>query len=137
MIEEGDYIALSIPEFVHHSNNYKRKIIYLANYIKNKKPEIDIHLLGCTKVDILKQCNFCTSSDSTSYQSALRYGFYFKNHIDNLSYRHTLPYRQQVKEMLEFYGVEITEKRLDYYSKYAAIANKEKERYAVCCGGQE
>jgi hypothetical protein len=137
MIEEGDYIALSIPEFVHHSNNYKEKIVYLANYIKNKKPEIDIHLLGCTKMDILRQCNFCTSSDSTSYQSALRYGFYFKNHIDNISYRRTLPYRQQVKEMLEFYNVEITEKRLDYHSKYAAIANMEKKRYAACCGGQE
>jgi hypothetical protein len=137
MIEEGDYIALSIPEFVHHSNDYKEKVVYLANYIKNKKPEIDIHLLGCTKTDILKRCKFCTSSDSTSYQSALRYGFYFKNHIDNLSYRHTLPYRKQVKEMLERYGVEITEKRLDYYSKYAAIASMEKKRYAACCGGQE
>jgi hypothetical protein len=137
MIEEGDYIALSVPEFVHHSNNYKEKIVYLANYIKNKKPEIDIHLLGCTKMDILKQCNFCTSSDSTSYQSALRYGYYFKNHIDTLSYRHTLPYRKEIMGLLNYYNVETTEKRLDYYSKYAVIANIEKKRYAIFCGGQE
>jgi hypothetical protein len=137
MIEQGEYIAISVPEFVHHSNNYKGKIVYLADYIKNKKPEIDIHLLGCTKMDILKQCRFCTSSDSTSYQSALRYGFLHKNHIDNISYRYTLPYRQKMKEMLEFYEVEVTEKRLDYYSKYAALVHIEKQRFAVYCGGQE
>lgn len=44
LIEYSDYIAISVPElrFAGRSN----KVLQLALYIKNKKPEIDIHLLA-------------------------------------------------------------------------------------------
>jgi hypothetical protein len=57
----------------------------VASYIKNRKPEIDIHLLGCTEIALLKQCgSFCTSADSTTYVSGKRYGFVGKHHIRNI-----------------------------------------------------
>lgn len=82
LIEFSDYIAISVPELRHAG---KKKYVYtLATYIKNKKPEIDIHLLGCTELSLLKQCNFCTSADSTSYISRNRYGYLCGKHISNI-----------------------------------------------------
>lgn len=72
MIEFSDYIALSIPELrILQKKDYS---IRLANYIKNKKPEIDIHLLGCSEVRLLRQLDFCSSADSTSWLAPLKYG---------------------------------------------------------------
>lgn len=72
LIEFSDYIAISVPElrFMGQKNQTER----IANYIKNKKPNVDIHLLGCTELKLLKQLTFCTSCDSTSYRSLPRYG---------------------------------------------------------------
>lgn len=72
LIEFSDYIAVSIPELRFlGQKNYTERIV---NYIKNKKPEIDIHLLGCTETKLLKKLKFCSSADSTSWKSVLRYG---------------------------------------------------------------
>lgn len=72
LIEYSDYIALSIPELrLLKKKDYTYR---LANYIKNKKPEIDIHLLGCTEYKMLKQLSFCSSSDSTSWLACQIYG---------------------------------------------------------------
>lgn len=77
LIKYTDYIAISVPEWrIIRPKEYKSCVCRIANYIKNKKPEIDIHLLGCTERDLLKKCNFCTSSDSTSWLSANKYGTY-------------------------------------------------------------
>lgn len=73
LIEYSDYIAISVPEL--RFAGRKKYVPQLARYIKNKKPNIDIHLLGCTEIELLRQCNFCTSSDSTSYLASKRYGF--------------------------------------------------------------
>lgn len=82
LIEFSEYIAISVPElrFAKKSNH----VVWLANYIKNKKPSIDIHLLGCTQMNILRECKFCTSADSTSYISGKRFGFLGTKHINSL-----------------------------------------------------
>jgi hemolysin-activating ACP:hemolysin acyltransferase len=86
LIEFSDYIAISVPElrFI-GKKNYLNQI---AHYIKNKKPQIDIHLLGCTEKQKLKELNFCSSADSSSWISGVRYGqietFNGKGHIKNL-----------------------------------------------------
>jgi hypothetical protein len=77
MIEFSDYIALSIPEF--RFLGLKNKAYNISNYIKNKKPDIDIHLLGCTDNQMIKDLNFCTSSDSTSWLSLNRFGHFKYN----------------------------------------------------------
>lgn len=86
LIEFSDYIALSIPEL--RFNKKKEHLYRLASYVKNKKPEIDIHLLGFTEKSNLKKMSFCTTCDSSSWTSALRYGdletISAKGHIKNI-----------------------------------------------------
>ena len=95
MIDFAEYIAISVPELrIHKRKTYKEDTYKLASYIKNKKPSIDIHLLGCTEVGLLKTCNFCTSSDSTSYLSSSRYGTLCGYHVSRLS-------KQLLKEKTE------------------------------------
>ena len=86
LIEFSDYIALSVPEL--RFMKKKEHLYALANYIKNKKPEIDIHLLGFTEKSKLEKFKFCSSSDSTSWLAPVRYGqletVAGNNHIKNL-----------------------------------------------------
>lgn len=72
LIEFSDYIAVSVPELrFAHKRDYAARV---AGYIKNKKPSIDIHMLGCTEMPIARECRFATSCDSTSYTYGVRYG---------------------------------------------------------------
>ena len=73
LIEYSDYLALSIPEL--RFSGKKGYVQRLTQYIKNKKPGIDIHLLGCTELKLLKQLNYCTSSDSSSWTGCVRFGY--------------------------------------------------------------
>ena len=75
LIEYSDYIAFSVPELrFSHKSGYAAR---LAAYAKKRKPNIDIHMLGCTQMSIAKDCRFATSCDSTSYTYGPRYGFTF------------------------------------------------------------
>lgn len=86
IIEFSDYIAISVPEL--RFSGKKSYLNKVANFIKNKKPNIDIHLLGCTERNKIKELSFCSSSDSSSWISGIRYGqvetLYKKNHINNI-----------------------------------------------------
>lgn len=73
LIEYSDYIAISVPEL--RFAGKKNHCINIANYIKSKKPSIDIHLLGCTEMKLVQHLKFCTSCDSSSYTSGVRYGY--------------------------------------------------------------
>jgi hypothetical protein len=86
LIEYSDYIALSVPELRFIK---KKEYLYeLANYVKNKKPTIDIHLLGFTEKTNLNKFKFCSSCDSSSWISGVRYGdvetIVGKSHINNI-----------------------------------------------------
>lgn len=83
LIEFSDYIAISVPEL--RFMGQKGYVVKLANYIKNKKPSIDIHLLGCTEIALLKQLTFCTSSDSTTYLGGKRYGYLGVHYSGNIN----------------------------------------------------
>jgi hypothetical protein len=86
LIEFSDYIALSVPEL--RFIKKKEYLYQLANYIKNKKPNIDIHLLGFTEKTNLEKFSFCSSCDSSSWISGVRYGevetIIGKSHIKNI-----------------------------------------------------
>tara|TARA_R110002153_G_scaffold99715_1_gene235376 strand:+ start:837 stop:1754 length:918 start_codon:yes stop_codon:yes gene_type:complete len=77
LIEFSDYIAISVPEL--RAMKQKHYTEDLAHYIKNKKPSIDIHLLGCTENKMLKNLDFCSSCDSTSWVSFNKYGWFKYN----------------------------------------------------------
>jgi len=82
LIEFSDYIAISVPEL--RAIGQKKYVNTIAHYIKNKKPSIDIHLLGCTEKKILNELSFCTSADSTSYFAGNRFGYIKGKHINRI-----------------------------------------------------
>lgn len=74
LIDFSEYIALSVPEIrLVHPKTFREHTHRLAQYIKNKKPSIDIHLLGCTDKKMLQQNRFCTSADSSSWTGVYRF----------------------------------------------------------------
>lgn len=83
LIEFSDYIAISVPEL--RFLGKKKSTIEIAHYIKNKKPLIDIHLLGCTERGLIENLKFCTSCDSTSYIGGKRYGHIKGRHINTIN----------------------------------------------------
>lgn len=143
MIEFSEYIAISVPEL--RSLKKKDYTERLAHYIKNKKPEIDIHLLGCTELKLLKSLNFCTSSDSTSWQQVNRYGIIkFNNGEKTVSCRNRNididmlmdRYKDDLVPLLQRW-YEVTPKKLDYYSKYALAVELLKKQYTIYAGNQD
>lgn len=80
LIEFSDYIAVGSGT----PNNSGATMYEVSSYIKDKKPECDIHLLGCTIPAMLRKCSFCTSSDSIYWKSPLRFGVIGDYHISNL-----------------------------------------------------
>ena len=147
LIEFSDYIAVSVPELrITNRKTYKEDVVRLANYIKNKKPSIDIHLLGCTENNLLKQCSFCSSADSTSWQQVNRWGSLVFNHGDkttkvknrdiNKAKLEGLT-RTKVENILQHFEMEVTPKRLDYYGKYGLAGMLLKKQYAYYGGNQE
>lgn len=73
LIEFSDYIALSVDSGI-ASEPSRKAMFQISEYIKNKKPDIDIHLLGCTHPETLQKCRICTSCDSTTWLTPVRYG---------------------------------------------------------------
>lgn len=74
--EFSDYIAISVPELRKFKIKNLDEYIYAkCCFIKNIKPEIKIHLLGCTSVTTMQRCkNIAFSCDSTSWLAAAQYG---------------------------------------------------------------
>lgn len=107
LIEFSDYLAISVPEL--RFLGQKKSVINIANYIKNKKPNIDIHLLGCTENKLLKELNFCSSADSTSWKSGQRFGFVDNKHIDLIK-------NEKCREL-------INEKDYEFMLKYSSAKN--------------
>ena len=110
LIEFSDYIAISVPEL--RSMGQKSYTTRLAHYIKNRKPEIDIHLLGCTDQKILKELKYCSSCDSTSWNSAVRYGQLQTadgqtGHVSSLKKEHFMPFMETVLNLHRKFGVKI------------------------------
>lgn len=108
LIEFSNYIAISVPELRHlGQKNHVEKIAY---YIKNKKPEIDIHLLGCTEGKLLKKLDFCSSCDSTSWTSGRRYGYLHGKKVSDI----------KLNEVIEFVGQEKFDKMSIWNNKQNA-----------------
>jgi hypothetical protein len=143
MIEFSDYIAVSVPEL--RSLGQKNDTIKIANYIKNKKPLIDIHLLGCTESKFLKELNFCSTADSTSWQQVNRYGVLkFNNGKKTFSCKNSNININELKKRYEFElrnilskWMDVTEKRINYYSKYALASELLIKQYTHYAGNQD
>lgn len=131
LIEYSEYIAISVPELrFAHKKDY---VCQLARYIKKRKPSIDIHLLGCTEIEILKQCApFCTSCDSTTYITGKRFGFIQGHHISSIN-------AQKIKEFIGEgkYNKINTMNNVQNTSFLCLSIESLKEKYQNICGNQD
>jgi hypothetical protein len=137
LIEFSDYIAVSVPEIRLLKRNHKEAVYQLACYIKNKKPSIDIHLLGCTEAELLKRCRFCTSSDSTSWQQANRYGHIGQYHVSSIKPERIKEAHDAVRTMFNYCGITETGNRLRYYSYFYVSGLVHKLKYENLAGNQD
>ncbi len=142
LIEFSDYIAVGLPEWrIVKGASHKKELRYVTHYIKNKKPEIDIHLLGCTDYRLLAENRFCTSSDSTSWLSGVKYGYIDdgtrKSHIKNFKPSIVQSRMAEVKALLDARGVEFKPKTLQYSTNASICATICKKLYARTAGSQE
>lgn len=140
MIEFSDYIALSIPELrIIGKKDYTYR---LANYIKNKKPNIDIHLLGCTENKLLEQCSFCSTSDSTSWLSPVRYGVIdaVKDKLRTRDLKNEVlisKYESLIKSFATKFNLNLTDKAFLNYSILIYQAELLKIKYSQYAGNQD
>jgi len=138
LIEFSDYIAISVPELrILKPTKYKEDTYRLACYIKNKKPSIDIHLLGCTEVNMLNKCAFCTTSDSTTWKSVNRYGRLFGNATSQIYAHMKERCHSGVAEVLDRCAISPSQKRIDYYANYLISAYLHKQEYVNYVGNQD
>ena len=138
MIDFAEYIAISVPEMrIIKPKTYKEDVYRIASYIKDRKPEIDIHLLGCTERAMLQRCKFATSSDSTTWQQINRYGGILGKRTRDIKQEMCVQYHDRIKELLQDLYIEPTEQRIDYYFKYWLAAKLLKQEYAKAAGSQE
>lgn len=130
LIEYSDYIAISVPEL--RFTGKKNYVGRIARYIKQKAPNIDIHLLGCTEVGLLQENKFCTSADSTSWISGKRYGFIEGYHKSRL----------KTSEVQKLVGRDIWDKVREYNNEentnfMCFSVYRHKQKYTRVCGSQE
>lgn len=138
MIEFSDYIAISVPELrIVKPATYKEDTYRLACYIKNKKPTIDLHLLGCTEVGMLKRIKFATSADSTSWQQVNRYGTILGHHVSEIREDKFEEKKDDIRNILLQLNIEPTDKRLHYFYNYYVSATLLKDKYTKAAGNQD
>lgn len=130
LIEFSDYIAISVPELRYAGK--KAYVPTIARYIKEKKPNIDIHLLGCTEKALLHECRFCTSADSTSYLSGNKFGFIEGRHVKNIK-------TEKVIELIgeEAYNTLRDEVSDGYINGLCLMIEKLKREYQEAAGNQD
>ena len=141
LIEFSDYIAISVPELrIVKPNTFREDTRYLAHYIKNKKPEIDIHLLGCTDFKMIAENNFCTSADSTSWLSGVKFGHFNDGnrmgHVNEFRRDLFLARQAEVKAILDQRQVVLKPKTLNYCTNASLCATICKQRYERSAGPQ-
>lgn len=131
LIEYSEYIAISVPEL--RFANKKRYVYNIAKYIKQKKPSIDIHLLGCTELELLRKCNFCTSSDSTTWISGKRFGYIAGRHISTIK---TEKIRQMVGD--DIYNQILFYNKKEHNTNFLCLSvDKLKRDYQKAAGNQD
>lgn len=129
MIEFSDYISFSSLAFPLKVRREKTR--QMAYYIKTKKPEIDIHILGCTVLDILGDMRFCTSCDSTTWTGVKRFGYIEGHHQKKL----------RTDKVRELFGDTIYNQVLEYNNETntnGLLTNIErlKRQYEMIAGNQ-
>ena len=142
LIDFSDYIAISVPELrIIKPKTYKKHAVQIAKYCKKKKPSIDIHMLGCTEYSMLNKLRFCTTADSTSWLSGVKYGYFSdgkqKAHVNTIKQSILNERERAIQSILDERGVYLKPKTTDYCVKASICASMAKMRYSHLAGSQE
>ena len=142
IIDFSDYIAISVPELrIVKPKQYKKIAVDLAKYAKSKKPDIDIHMLGCTEYAMLKDISFCTTSDSTSWLSGVKYGYFndgkSKGHIKTFKREIVEEREKNVRQITKERNITLQAKTLRYATSASICATIAKQRYERLAGNQD
>lgn len=147
LIEFSNYIALSVPEFrLHKSGTFKKDINTLTKYIKSKKPEIDIHLLGCTDNGMLQDNKFCTSADSTSWSAIIRWpliplvlnGKRIVKHVSQINEKELVDrYREMIFKLAGKYKMNTNAKSMINHAKICFAGDMFLHEYDYLLGHQK
>ena len=142
LIDFSDYIAISVPELrIVKPKKYKAFAVQLARYAKRKKPNIDIHMLGCTEYSMLRDISFCTSADSTSWLSGVKYGYFSENgtkgHISQIRTGALAEREAKIKLILNDLGVAINDNVGKYTAVASICASIARQKYSELAGPQD
>lgn len=138
LVEFSDYIAISVPELrIAQPKSYRGTVSALARLARRIKPGIKIHLLGCTELELLKRNSFCTSADSSSWISPIRYGLLKGRHIDRLKRSVVEARAASCLATAAKYGISLSEKRLIDSATASICASYSKEQYSKAAGSQD
>ena len=142
LIDFSDYIAISVPELrLVKPKTYKEMAVQLARHAKARKPDIDIHMLGCTEYAMLKDISFCTTADSTSWLSGVRYGYFTdgvnKGHISTFRQDRVDARARQINLWLSENGITKKESVVKTAANASLCATICKNRYSLLAGPQD
>lgn len=137
LIDFSDYIAFSIPELrIAKPKTFRQLTRKLVTHTKNRKPEIDIHLLGCTDKIMLQQNTECTSSDSTSWISGLRYGTICGKHISTVKKQFMKECKRDTIKTYKKLNIDYNEKEIERATNFTCCARIQRDRYEKLAGNQ-
>lgn len=143
LIDFSDYIAFASTELtLKRPQDCVKMIPRLIEYTKNKKDDIDIHILGCTNVNILRACRYCTSCDSTSYLASMKFGTVLSKQLRDIPERLRREYLKKyrsivydtLKENKDSHA--LTQRQLMYWTEFCAYTKMFQQRYEVIAGDQ-
>lgn len=143
MIKFSDYIAISVPELrLIKRKTYKNDVCHLVDYIKDKKPEIKIHLLGCTEIGILSKNREATSADSSSWLYGIKHndfgaGTKQRGKRENINKEYFEEYKRRTEELAKEYGRTFTQKSAEYTALLGIDAKIYKQEFEKYVGNQD
>lgn len=144
LVDHSRYIAISVPELrINRPKKYKQIASTLARRARMLKPDIKIHLLGCTEPAMLAENSFVTSADSSSWLSWARYGWAKGKNAHHVSQMHDDMIEiavERIADAARMYGIDYapaTQKQREHDASKHFNAVSELAKYRKACGPQD
>lgn len=135
----SDYIAFDLTELKkERKRSYRADLRALVEFAKNRKPEIDIHLLACTDLQVLRENNTCTSADSTRWTVAQRFHrlpILGEPRLERIKPEVYQSYQDRLMARARADGIKVRDLRRSV--TLAISADLSKKEYARHAGGQD
>lgn len=135
MIEFSSYIAVPAPERRLYKSWNFNTILKVAEYIRNKKPDIKIHMLGCTSKDMLR-CRIADTCDSTSWTTVPKFRTLFGQKV-TLTKEKMAETRKKYESALKLYKAKTGGKSSLTYACYVLGGMEGALRFYQLHGGDQ